>query len=491
MRKLFPASLAGRLTATSIALVAVTCLLIAVAATLIMRTYLIDRLDRDVERSLDRAETSVQGPGGPDGGNNGGADGEGDGPPVPPRGNREGSLTAVVDTSGSRGAMLTASGEARALSDDQLESLNDVVADEDPITVDVPDLGSFRVAATDGPYGQALVVQGIPTDDVDDTISTLLWWELGLGATGVAAAALAGRTLVRRQLRPLREVAQTAERVTHLDLASGEVGRTERVPAEFTDPATEVGQVGGALNQLLGHVETALDARHESEQQARQFLADASHELRTPLSTIKGYAELSRRMSDPDDLSQVLSKVDSESLRMTRLVEDMLLLARLDAGRNIEPRPVDLTRVVADAVHDAAVVDPDRTWNVSLPPDPITIDGDEQRLHQLVTNLLRNASRHTGEGTRVVTSLEVDGANVRLMVADNGPGIDPELLPTIFDRFTRGDSSRTRASGGAGLGTSLVQAIAHAHGGRVSVTSAPGQTEFIVLLPRDQAAADS
>ncbi len=266
-----------------------------------------------------------------------------------------------------------------------------------------------------------------------------------------------------------------------MPLSSGEIGQTVRVPADLTDPNTEVGQVGGALNQLLGHVEEALDARHESEQQVRQFLADASHELRTPLSTIKGYAELSRRTgrADPD---QILAKVESEAGRMSTLVEDMLLLARLDSGREIDRRPVDLTRLLVEAVNDARVVDPERHWTFDVPDEPVTVTGDEQRLHQAVTNLLTNASRHTPPETTVDVRLRVADA-ARIEVHDNGPGIDPELVPTIFERFVRGDSSRTRASGGAGLGMSLVRAIMHAHHGTATVESSPGATTFTLALP--------
>jgi len=491
VRRLVPTSLTARLITMAVALVAVVCLLIAAATTLVLRSYLIDRLDGDVQRSLERVQMLVHGdvtpPTGGPSDTGPGSFGQTDGgePPPTPLGNRENSLNALISSNGTgTGTAVTTDGDRRELDAIEVASLAEVEPGHDPETIDVADLGSFRVAAVDVGGGTTLV-QGIPTADVDGTIRTLIWWETGLGVAGVGAAAIAGRGLIRRQLRPLRSVAETAERVTQLDLASGEVGRTERVPTELTDPDTEVGQVGEALNRLLGHVEDALDARHESEQQARQFLADASHELRTPLATIKGYAELSRRIDDPDELTGVLGKVDSESQRMTRLVEDMLMLARLDAGREFVARPVDLSRLVTEAVHDAAVVDPERAWGVDLPTEPVTISGDEQRLHQLVTNLLRNATRHTPAGTRVETSLQVDRDTVVLTVADNGTdGIDPALLPTIFDRFTRGDASRTRASGGAGLGTSLVRAIAHAHGGTAAVTSSPGDTRFVVTLPR-------
>ena len=220
---------------------------------------------------------------------------------------------------------------------------------------------------------------------------------------GVAAAGGIALLLVRRQLRPLHRVARTAHDVAAIPLATGEVGVTARVPAELTDDRTEVGQVGAALNTLLGHVERALDERHRSEQQVRQFVADASHELRTPLATIAGYAELSRRTAPPDaqNLAHAMGKVEVEAARMSSLVEDLLLLARLDAGRPLERGDVDLTKLVLESVGDARVTAPDHRWVLELPDEPVVVPGDEQRLHQVVSNLLSNARRHTPAGTTV------------------------------------------------------------------------------------------
>jgi len=476
VRSVLPSSLTGRLIVTAVALVAVVSVLVAVVATVVMRSYLTDQLDRQVESSLSRAQNFIRGD---IDGIEPSPDQPGTRPPPDVRGNREGSLIAVIGSSSVDGNSITASGERRQLSTSALDVLDRVEAGKEPVTVHIPGLGSFRVAAVSA-NGETLV-QGVPTDDVDGTIQTLIWWEVLLGVVGIGAAAVAGRVLVRRQLQPLRDVAATAHLVTAMPLSSGEVGQTVRVPDSLTDPSTEVGQVGEALNQLLGHVEEALDARHESEQQVRQFLADASHELRTPLSTIKGYAELSRRTgrADPD---QILAKVESEAGRMSTLVEDMLLLARLDAGRDVDRRPVDLTRLVVEAVDDARVRDPERRWTFDVPDEPVTVTGDEQRLHQAVTNLITNATRHTPPGT-VVHARLTPGDVVRIDVHDDGPGIDAALLPSVFERFTRGDSSRTRASGGAGLGMSLVKAIMHAHHGDATVASVPGDTTFTLTLP--------
>lgn len=480
--RVFPRSLTNRLIVTAVGLVAVVGLLVAFVATFVMRGYLMDRLDDQLVESMSRAQHSIRGDG-----NFGPGD---DAPPLahlnrcgstPPLayGQSAGSITAVHNQSCRAGSTITIDGFQEDLSAAALTTLTEVSPGDAPYTLDIPGMGPFRVAATSTPAGD-IVVQGLPTEPVDQTISSLLWWEISLALIGTAAAAAAALVMVRRQLRPLRQVAATAHEVTTLPLESGEVGKTARVPAELVNPETEVGQVADALNQLLRHVESAFTVRHESEQQLRQFLADASHELRTPLATIKGYAELSRRRggTDPSVSRTAISKVEAEAARMSRLVEDMLLLARLDSGRPLETAPVDVTQLLLETVNDARVVDPQRKWRIKVPDEPVTINGDELRLHQAVTNLLTNASRHTPEGTVVTTTLSADPTTI--VITDDGPGIEPQLIPTVFDRFTRGDSSRTRTSGGAGLGMSLVKAISEAHGGSVSVSSEPGHTEFVL-----------
>ena len=293
--------------------------------------------------------------------------------------------------------------------------------------------------------------------------------------------------LVRRQLRPLREVAATAYDVTAMPLDASGQTIDARVPERYTDPDTEVGQVGSALNTLLDHVDSALDARHRSEQQVRQFVADASHELRTPLSTIHGYAELSRRTPDDAEmLSQAMDKVETEATRMSALVADMLLLARLDSGRPLEREEVDVTRLLLEAVADAKVVAPEHVWRLDLPEEPVTVVGDEHRLHQVVTNLINNARRHTPAGTTVTVGARprpAEGEDVQITVHDDGPGVPDGLHGRVFERFTRGDTSRTRSSGGAGLGLSLVRAITGAHGGSAAMVSRPGDTTFTISLP--------
>ncbi|MET0784428.1 MAG: HAMP domain-containing sensor histidine kinase, partial [Leifsonia flava] len=304
-------------------------------------------------------------------------------------------------------------------------------------------------------------------------------------ATLILAGVIA-TLVVRGALRPLGRVAETATRVAELPLATGAVALAERVPEGDTDPGTEVGQVGAALNLMLGHVEEALQARQASEQKVRQFVADASHELRTPLASIRGYSELTRRSGQevPPDTAHALSRIESESVRMTGLVEDLLLLARLDEGRELAHDPVDLTSIMIDAIGDAHVSGPDHDWEVDLPDEPVVVDGDAPRLQQVVVNLLANARVHTPAGTAVIARLTTDGDSVSITVHDDGPGIDPAISGTLFERFARGDVSRTRATGSTGLGLAIVQAVVAAHGGTVSVASEPGDTTFTVTLPR-------
>ncbi|HTF11841.1 MAG TPA: HAMP domain-containing sensor histidine kinase, partial [Asanoa sp.] len=248
---------------------------------------------------------------------------------------------------------------------------------------------------------------------------------------------------------------------------------------------TEVGRVGAALNRMLTHISDALAARHASETRVRQFVADASHELRTPLAAIRGYAELTRRNREPvpADVLHAIRRVESESARMTTLVEDLLLLARLDAGRPLAAGAVDLTAMVVDAVGDAHVAGPDHHWRLDLPTEAVAVDGDALRLHQVLANLLANARTHTPPGSTVVTSLTTEADSAVLTVADDGPGIPAEQQREVFERFARGDSSRSRAAGSTGLGLAIVAAVVDAHRGTVTVDSEPGRTVFTVRLP--------
>jgi two-component system OmpR family sensor kinase len=480
MKRPHPRSLTTRLVATAVALVALVCVLVVAVTAFVMRDYLTGRLDEQVRGTVVRFDGDESGrlPDQRDEGHeedpDEGLDRFGQGP---------GTLQAVFTADGSRGGqVITGEGQAGTtpLSEADLNALADVPIDDEVHPVDLPDQGSYRVLARGVTTGGAIVT-GLPTEEIDSTVGSLLVRGLALTGLGVLLAAGLGLALVRRQLRPLREVAATAHEVSELPLSSGEINLTPRVPARLTDERTEVGQVGAALNALLAHVESSLEARHASEQQVRQFVADASHELRTPLATIKGYTELAqRRPEDQGAVHTALDKVAAESARMTALVEDLLLLARLDAGRPLERGPVDLTHLLLEAVSDAQVLSRDHHWRLDLDDQPLEVTGDEQRLHQVVTNLLTNARRHTPPGTTVT----VTGRPGVVSVHDDGPGFPPGLVPIAFERFARGDASRHRDGEGAvGLGLSLVLAIVSAHGGTVSLTSRPGDTTVTVRLP--------
>jgi two-component system OmpR family sensor kinase len=479
VRRLVPASLTARLVATVVLLVALVGLLVSGLTTAVLGNHLYGQLDQDVADAHDRDARALTHRLGPD---------EYVGPGVPPevgdaRAQGAGTLTAYFASYGSTGIVLTGRGDAAALTPDQLSEIDAEVPDiMRPTTHEIEGVGEYRFVTSE--VAGITVVTGVPTHDAEETLTEVVVWGAGFTLLAVAVAGGLAVVVVRRQLRPLREVAQTAHEVAGLPLSRGEVGVTARVPDSLTDERTEVGQVGSALNTLLGHMESSLDARHRSEQQVRQFVADASHELRTPLSTIQGYTELGLRASmPPAELVSVLGKVQGESHRMTALVEDLLLLARLDQGRPLVREEVDLSRLALEAVGDARVVAPGHQWRMELPEDAVETIGDGQRLHQVLANLLTNARRHTPPGTTVTVAVASGPDGTRVSVHDDGPGVPAELQAHVFERFTRGDASRTRDSGGAGLGLSLARAIAEAHGGRLTVESAPGNTTFTLALP--------
>ncbi|WP_236653549.1 sensor histidine kinase [Streptacidiphilus melanogenes] len=383
----------------------------------------------------------------------------------------------------------------RTLTAGQIAALAAVPADGAFHDITVPGLGAYRAlsdpAQGPGSPADSRVVVALPEAHVGETVSELIVTEAVLGVAGVILVGFVGFGLIRVSLRPLDRVAATAARISMLPLHEGEVGRLNRVPAQDTDPRTESGLVGASLNRMIDHVSAALEARHASETRVRQFVADASHELRTPLASIKGYAELTRRSREsvPPDAAYALGRVESEATRMTALVEDLLLLARLDAGRPLEREPVDLAPLVVDAVRDAHAAVPDHRWEVRLPEDAAAeVVGDENRLRQVLVNLLANAGKHTPAGTTVTASLTCEDRWAVLAVADDGPGIPQELLPTVFERFARGDGSRSRKAGSTGLGLAIVAAVVASHGGQVWVTSEPGETVFTVRLPLETSA---
>lgn len=339
----------------------------------------------------------------------------------------------------------------------------------------------WRAVSVRGPHG--LTTVAIDLSDVQHTVSSLVWLQIGIGVAVLAVVGIASFAVVQRSLRPLVEVEQTAAAI-----AAGQLDR--RVPEG--DPRTEVGRLSLALNGMLAQIQQALASSESSAEKARgsedrmrRFITDASHELRTPLTTIRGFAELYRQGA-ARDVAMLLSRIESEASRMGLLVDD-LLLARLDVQRPLEHHRVDLLALASDAVHDAQAMDPKRTITLEVLDGPGTpeVFGDEPRIRQVLGNLIANALQHTPESADVTVRVGTDGDDAVLEVADRGPGMNEQDASRVFERFYRTDSSRARASGGTGLGLSIVESLVRAHGGTVGVTTAPGQgCCFRVTLPR-------
>ncbi|TXS46578.1 HAMP domain-containing protein [Streptomyces sp. uw30] len=456
---------------------AAVCAAMALTTVFVQRAYLLgnldDRVDTAAERSLGGARLH---PGPAD-----------DLSFLMDSGHSTGMLAARLDDDGSilAAEVVSANAPPRALTDAQRTALAGVRTDGSTHTAAVPGLGTYRVtvAESDG----VRVLTGLPMDDVQHMISGMVVVEAVVAVAVLAAAGGLCAVVVRRQLRPLGRVAATAAEVSRAPLDRGEVTGLTRVPARDTDPASEAGQVGAALNRMIDHVESSLTARRRTEERMRRFLADASHELRTPLTSIAGYAELMKRGSDGIEPVLAWRRVSAESARMTGLVEDLLLLARLDEGRPLQSAEVDVAALVAEAVWDARAAGAGHDWELELHLDDApSVLGDEARLRQVMAHLLANARVHTPPGTTVVTSVESTADRCLIRLRDDGPGIPPALLPQVFDRFTRGDTSRIRSGpqdGGSGLGLAVVAAIVSAHGGHIDVESEPGRTEFTVVLP--------
>ena len=451
-----------------------------------------------------------------------GAGGADDGPGkegVPPgldaAGQSTGTLTLITtqtsssDTASSEtAAYIDKNGHYASISKEDCRLLLSQATEDHPVTVHLHHLGSYRVVATRDEASGSTVITGLSLEGDKGLIRTQLLIELTVALLGALVVALAGRTMVRSSLAPLERVARTAQRVASQPLERGEVSIEDRVEKADLDSSAEVGQVGGALNTLLGHVESALGARQRSETQVRQFVADASHELRTPLASIRGYTELIRREGAdadlPEEATYALERVHSESVRMTALVEDLLLLARLDAGRELRREEVDLVGLLVDTVADARAAGPDHDWQLDLAvleppadatpeeaedflPEPPLVIGDEARLRQVIVNLLANARVHTPAGSHVTTTLAREGDTLIVRIHDDGPGIAPDVRDRLFERFARGDSSRERRTGSTGLGMSIALAIVQSHGGSIDVDSSTTPedhgTTFSVRLP--------
>ncbi|WP_078651814.1 sensor histidine kinase [Streptomyces xylophagus] len=491
-----PRTLRTRLVVASVTLIAVVCAVIGTVTTFALRSHLYDQLNGQLNESASRASGSFGPPGGqqPKGGL------------VAPGGQKvqrqqtkldefvtgpqpQGTIIAKVVngsiTDARRGVKQASDLQmtSKTLTKAQLAALGSVPQNSQQHTVEIPGVGDFRVEYKSGDSGSYYVA--VPTAEVDNTINTLILVELSVTAAGLVAAGIAGFVLVGVATRPLRRVAATATRVSELPLHTGEVTLNERVPESETDPHTEVGQVGAALNRMLDHVHGALHARQQSEMRVRQFVADASHELRTPLASIRGYAELTRRGREQTgpDTKHALGRIESEAGRMTLLVEDLLLLARLDAGRPLQFDQTDLIPLVVDTISDSRAAGMGHNWRLDLPDEPALVSADAARIQQVLVNLLGNARKHTPPGTTITARVQRRGPWMCVDVEDNGQGIPPDLLPHVFERFARGDSARSRSTGSTGLGLAIVQAVATAHGGAVTVDSVPGRTVFTVHLP--------
>jgi two-component system OmpR family sensor kinase len=336
----------------------------------------------------------------------------------------------------------------------------------------------FRAVALVLPNGAGTVVAAQSLTNLDRTVGKLGFFFLLIGLLLITLIAIASRIVIKVGMRPLEDVEETAEQIASGDLSA-------RMPD--ANPHTEVGRLVTSLNSMLGRIESSFDARAESENKLRRFVADASHELRTPLTAIRGFSELYRQgaVKGEEATKDLFSRIEGESKRMGSLVEDLLLLARLDQAREMEVKPVDLKKLLESAVVSARAAGPHHPVTLALPNEDVFALGDEARIHQVVANLLANARAHTPEGTQVEVSLtsEIDG--VRIVVADTGPGLSAEDQKRIFERFYRADPSRVRVDGeGSGLGLSIVDAVMAAHGGTVTVQSELGKgAKFTLFFP--------
>ncbi|MDQ0759322.1 sensor histidine kinase [Streptomyces canus] len=477
MRSLRPHTLRARLTLGLLVLLAVSCAAVGLAAVVELNGFLTSRLDEQLTEAGNRFAVSLEHKGEPQKDDHDGderADTRRQATGTFGARLMNGTVTnaAVVRSAGTLNVGLTA---------DDRKRLAAVPADGRGHSIGLSALDDYRVIATRG-LDRDVLITGMPLEPVEAAVHRLELVSAIVFGAALTAAGVAGALWVRWSLRPLSRVAATATRVSELPLASGEVALPPRAPE--SDPRGEVGRVAGAFNRMLGHVEDALTKRHASEERLRSFAADASHELRTPVASVRGHAELALLHPGPlpPEITRALQRIAAESTRMGAMVDDLLLLARLDAGRPLEAAPVDLTRLVLDALTDARATGSGHRWELDLPEDPVTVTGDAHRLQQVLANLLSNARLHTPAGTKVTVTLETDGSTASLKVHDDGPGIPEDIQPGVFERFTRADRSTKAETGGAGLGLSIVAAVVEAHGGSVTVESEPGSTTFTVRI---------
>ncbi|HSN43358.1 MAG TPA: HAMP domain-containing sensor histidine kinase [Propionibacteriaceae bacterium] len=469
-------TLSRRLVIRVAAIVALVALVLGLVSTLAVRQIMIAQLDDQLDAALSREESSRDDK----------YDDDRDDHPVGVflPGMRIGTIILESAVDNAWRISQVSEGTPNRLDESVARDLLQVPLDGEKHTITVGSLGTFRAEAIDSDRGQ--VVVALPMADVAHALARLIGLEIVLTLVALAAAAAIVRAIVVSTLRPLNRLAATAAEVSTLELDRGEVALPMRVAAPDADTASEVGRVGDAFNHMLNNVEGALAARHESETKVRQFVADASHELRNPLAAIRGYAELTRRHRDqvPPDAAFAMGRIEAESGRMSKLVEELLLLARLDSGPDLALAPTNLNELVLNAVSDAQVAGPAHDWGVDLPPAAVVVHADANQLHQVLVNLLANARKHTPEGTAVDTGVRALGGFAVVTVTDNGPGIAPDDLTHVFERFVRADQARAyTAETSTGLGLAIVAAVMEAHGGTASVESRPGRTVFTLRLP--------
>ncbi|MBT2533196.1 HAMP domain-containing histidine kinase [Arthrobacter sp. ISL-48] len=445
-------------------------------------------LTRQLDDQLSQAAHVSNDPGRPPlGGFNNGRD------PLDARGQSVGTLNARILNGQVNSAGFLAPDTTRSpLSSTDKEILLALATNAQPVDRPLSN-GDYRLIAVKTANADVLVT-GLPLAAKASTLTSLVWTFVFVSLGGLVLIGLAGTVLIRRTMKPLEQLSEVATRVSRLPLEAGEVALAVRVPPSNSNPGTEVGSVGYALNLMLDNVANALEARQKSETKVRQFVADASHELRTPLTAIRGYTELMRMTENfTPDGRKSLARVQRQSERMTTLVEDLLLLARLDEGQPLKLSEVDLTQLVIETVSDEKVIAPDHHWHLELPDEPLVVNGDPSQLRQVMVNLLSNARKHTAPGTTVVTGVtkSTDGGAV-VTVTDDGAGIPAGFVDHVFSRFARADASRAgkapasgpaASEGTSGLGLSIVQSIVESHGGSVEVRSKPGRTEFTLRLP--------
>lgn len=404
--------------------------------------------------------------------------------PLRAPGQGAGTLILCTDTTTTTAGYLDAQGNIQELSQQDITTLHGISTPGTSQKVTL-ETGDYLVESVTTATGETIIT-GLPLAETNRTLGTLIAVTTGGSLTVMLLAGWLGSWVIRRTMQPLERVSSIATYLSRLNLAHETLPATSRVTPQDSNPNTEVGAVGHALNQLLDNVDSALTARQKTEDQMRTFIADASHELRTPLAAIKGYTDMLTWTENLSDQGQTyLSRVSTQTTRMGRLVEDLLLLARLDEGHQPTKSTVDLGEILLENITDLQITAPSHTWELNLPQDPIEVHGDPTQLQQVILNLLSNARKHTDEGTRITAGLttSTNGQDAIITVEDRGQGIDPDFLPTIFNRFTRADAARSGSDGTTGLGLPIVKAIIEAHQGSISVSSRPGHTQFTVTLP--------